>query len=239
MKSSCFKLISIFILFLLLSSFASCGKTINNNSPVSTSDTLDSLKAEENIDYYSLGREYELNYDFDNAIDCYEKVPQLDANYSDAHTKLSKLKREARINKFIAKAMVALKNQNFISSVSDVKQIGYGELKDYGLTVTCRINGYGYAISEQEIHSSLNDTGLGTYVSIYNNKLTDLFISEYISVYKENGSYTTLTNQIMQDGSDAEYKMVELFTKKDYVIINLVSHYVDLYDIEKDLSIFG
>lgn len=137
---------------------------------------------------YQTAKEYESHYDYKNAIKYYERVVEEDtANYKTAQRKIDQLKKEANDNKFIAKSLVALKSQNIISSVGDVSQIGAGNVSDYGLTMTCRINGYGYVVSESRINSSLNDAGLGTYVSTYYNQLTDLYIMEYKVTYLDNG----------------------------------------------------
>ena len=215
------------LLSIIFSLLISCG---NYNAP--------SIETKEAVDYFKLAEEYELGYEYDIAIECLEKIDEEDQNYEDAREKIAKLSNDAKINKFVAKSMVALKDQKIISSPLDATQIGYGRISDYGLSVTCRINGYGYSVSEKEIPSPLNDTGLGTYVSIYKNKLTGLFISEFISVYKDNGFLSSTTNQIMQEGSDAEYQMVELFTDKSCVNTNLVSRYFELYYFDQDMTIF-
>ena len=196
-------------------------------------------KLELSNENYKAAKEYELDYDYSRAIEYYERVVEEDAaNYKNAQIKIEKLKKESDDNKFIAKSLVALKNQNIISAVDDVSQIGFGNVSDYGLTMTCRINGYGYVVSESQIDSSINDAGLGTYVSIYYNRLTSLYIMEYKVTFFDNGWLSHSTNQLRQEGSDAEFQLIELFTKKEIVVIDLVKFYFNLYFSNLDMAVF-
>lgn len=188
---------------------------------------------------FNLAQDYESEFDYEKAIEYYGRVIEEDEdNYEDAQERIAQLNKEAEDNKFVAKALVALKNQNIISTLDDVSQIGVGTISSYGLSITCRINGYGYIISESRIDSSLNDIGLGTYVSVYYDRLTNLYIMEFMALFYDNGWLSYSTNQLRQEACEYQFQMFELSTKKELVIGDLVNYYFDLYYKNENMTIF-
>lgn len=87
----------------------------------------------------------EANLDYEEAINYYTQVISRDDNYAVACAKIQKLSNDIKQSKQIAKAFVALSNQDITQNFSSLSEIRADSNK-----VSCRLGEIGYVISSNE-----------------------------------------------------------------------------------------
>ena len=173
---------------------------------------------------------YEEAKDYESALENYSLViPRDTKNYDIACTKISELTEAIKINKLVAKAFIALYNQNVATTLDSLSVITTD-----GSKVTCKISGIGYVISDTT--GNVDED----YASTQADTTTGLNITEYESSYTYNyGIQTSFTNQIRQETSDIMFQTEQVGTSADNISTIQVQHYIDLYQEGKDLTVFN
>lgn len=181
---------------------------------------------------FKKAQKFEESMDYTTAIHWYNKVNERDENNYKIATEKKESLNDAMINnKFAAKAILSLIDRNFISSVDDVSSMGVGATSSSKGKFTCKIDGYGYTVSDS------NDRDSGNYAKYYTSALTGFSITEYKASYEWNGWLTSTYNEIRQNTSEVLFDGDELFTKKENINEDLLKKYLELYEKEKDLTV--
>lgn len=168
----------------------------------------------------------EANLDYEEAINYYTQVISRDDNYAVACAKIQKLSNDIKQSKQIAKAFVALSNQDITQSFSSLSEIRADSNK-----VSCRLGEIGYVISSNEIKED-ND-----YIFVKKDTATDLYVAKYEATYIWNSWLTEETNQIRQSTSDILFESASPKDVTENLIIDLAQKYFDIYEEIHDISI--
>ena len=177
---------------------------------------------------FNLGQKHQENFEYESAKSCYEKVLQIDIwNYDEAQNKLDDVTYYIKINKLVAKAYIALKNQGFASNPESLTNVMFD-----GLEVSCRIDNIGFVVGKSW------DLDV-EYTSIYSDSITGLKITKYEAPFMYNGWLTYSTNSIRQETSDTMFRTEQIMHKDEGIIESSYIEYINLYNTKKDLSILN
>lgn len=165
---------------------------------------------------------YELQEEYEEALNCYFKVIMEDAeNYKKAQDKIEALDEILSSNKLAVLGYIILKNEGYVSDISDVLNIQINIDKQM---MTCCINEIGYVVSPE-------DLGDDDFSLSRRSKVNDYYITEYKAKYIDNGFLTADLNWIRQDTSNTLFKTEELMTSPELIKEELVLKYLSEYEL--------
>lgn len=176
---------------------------------------------------FNIGKKHQENHKFESAKNCYEKVLKIDFwNYQEAQDKLEETTNNIKMNKLVAKAYIALRNEGFANNPESISNV----MSD-GSEVSCKIDNIGYIVG--------NSWNLDVeYTSVYADLTTGLKITKYEAPFQYNGWLTYSTNSIRQETSDIKFRTEQIMHKDEGIFEDSYVSYIELYNSKKDLSIF-
>ena len=176
---------------------------------------------------FNIGQKHQENHKFESAKNCYENVLKIDFwNYQEAQDKLEEVTNNIKMNKLVAKAYIALRNEGFANNPESISNV----MSD-GLEVSCKIDNIGYIVG--------NSWNLDVeYTSIYADSTTGLKITKYEAPFQYNGWLTYSTNSILQETSDTKFRTKQIMHTDEGIFEDSYVSYIELYNSKKDLSIF-
>lgn len=197
------------------------------------------LPIQNSIKAYDSAVKYEEQFEYNAAISCYQSVIKDDEeHYQNAQKRISELEKQIPINKFVAKAILALQNEGIISSIDEVSRVGatmssYG--RDYPM-MTCKIGETGYTVlaTSDDKDKSMKEN----HANYSFDNDTHFTIVEYRASYQANGWLTSEYNYLRQEVSDEFFELDEVSTKKENINLNLAKHYLELYHNSNDITVF-